>query len=244
MALENSASAAPSPSSGSVRAGKWPLLRPKGSTSAAPTTMPTATATGPGSTTGLRLTTGLGGPVGTAGRPTLGDAIAGRSAEPGSGRQQATTGPTTGDRRPEPPRSSSKIPGADRVVALAQDDEQVRVEVVDAQQKGPPAAPRVGLRCGGVVGRDVPEVVDGGGGQVAAGLAAEHAEAAQRGRVDVGARQPGQHRAVDPDAEARRAHERAQQRGHGGDEIVGDRPRAMPTAEDEAPTPNLSTDTH
>ena len=29
-----------------------------------------------------------------------------------------------------------------------------------------------------------------------------------------------------------------------GDEIVGDRPRAMPTAEDEAPTPNLSTDTH
>ena len=29
---------------------------------------------------------------------------------------------------------------------------------------GPPAAPRVGLRCGGVVGRDVPEVVDGGGG--------------------------------------------------------------------------------
>ena len=29
-----------------------------------------------------------------------------------------------------------------------------------------------------------------------------------------------------------------------GDEILGDRPRAMPTAEDEAPTPNLSTDTH
>ena len=29
-----------------------------------------------------------------------------------------------------------------------------------------------------------------------------------------------------------------------GDEIVGDRPRAMPTAEDESPTPNLSTDTH
>jgi phosphate transport system protein len=29
-----------------------------------------------------------------------------------------------------------------------------------------------------------------------------------------------------------------------GDEILGDRPRAMPTAEDESPTPNLSTDTH
>ena len=29
-----------------------------------------------------------------------------------------------------------------------------------------------------------------------------------------------------------------------GDEIVGDRPRARPTAEDESPTPNLSTDTH
>ncbi|MBD3837060.1 phosphate signaling complex protein PhoU [Brevundimonas sp.] len=29
-----------------------------------------------------------------------------------------------------------------------------------------------------------------------------------------------------------------------GDEILGDRPRAMPMAEDESPTPNLSTDTH